>query len=134
MSTTKINKTQNSKGDSTNIHESKLLSEEFTPSENISVHDVSEELNKIRLRNVNNVIIGHLNVNSIQGKIDSLRLMIPGNIDIMVISETKIDDSFPNSQFKIEGFGTPFRKDRTENGGDVIIYVREDIPKVIPML
>ena len=42
--------------------------------------------------------------------------------------ETKLDDTFPDSQFFIEGYSTPFRLDRNRNGGGVIIYVREDIP------
>ena len=29
-----------------------------------------------------------------------------------MISETKVDDSFPDGQFFLDGFGTPFRLDR----------------------
>ena len=46
-----------------------------------------------------------------------------------MISETKIDESFPNGNFIIEGFSTPYRLDRdSKGGGGVILYVREDIP------
>ena len=45
-----------------------------------------------------------------------------------MLSETKIDDSFPKSQFLIKGFGDPFRVDRNVNGGGILFYVREDIP------
>ena len=51
-----------------------------------------------------------------------------GNVDIFVITETKIAATFPSSQFVIEGYALPFRQDRDGNGGGVIIYVREDIP------
>ena len=44
-----------------------------------------------------------------------------------MISETKIDDTFPHSQFFIEGFITPYRLDRDSNGSGIISYVREDI-------
>ena len=34
-------------------------------------------------------------------------------IDILIITETKLDDSFPEAQFFIEGFLKPYRLDRT---------------------
>ena len=46
---------------------------------------------------------------------------------IMVISETKLDDSFPESQFKIPGYSSPFRLDRDQNGGGIMVFVHEDI-------
>ena len=72
--------------------------------------------------------MGHLNINSIVGKFDHLKVLIENNIDILVLTETKIDASFPNAQFRIEGFSAPFRLDRNKFGGVVLIYVREDIP------
>ena len=45
-----------------------------------------------------------------------------------MISETKIDDSFPVGQFLIEGFCTPYRLDRNLKSGGILLYVREDIP------
>ena len=45
-----------------------------------------------------------------------------------MVSETKIDDTFPESQFLIEGFLKPFRLDRTAKGGGILLYIREDIP------
>ena len=58
--------------------------------------------------------------------------IIKDNIDIFMISESKLDDSFPDSQFLIEGFGKPFRLDRNRNGGGIMLFIRSDIPaKVI---
>ena len=45
-----------------------------------------------------------------------------------MISETKIDDTFPESQFLIEGFTKPFRLDCTAKGAGISLYIREDIP------
>ena len=45
-----------------------------------------------------------------------------------MVSETKIDDSFPAGNFVIGGFSTPYRLDRDSNGGDIMLYVRENIP------
>ena len=51
-----------------------------------------------------------------------------------LISEAKLDDSFPSMQFLIEGYGSPYRLDRNSHGGGILVYVREDIPcKLIPM-
>ena len=42
--------------------------------------------------------------------------MISGNIDILLITETKIDSSFPNSLFQIDGYTTPYLFDRDSDG------------------
>ena len=52
-------------------------------------------------------------------------------LDILIVTETKLDDNFPISQFHIDGFSKPYRLERNRNGGGVIIYVREDIPSKI---
>ena len=45
----------------------------------------------------------------------------------MVVTETKLDESFPTAQFFIEGYSAPYRLDRNKYGGGILIYVREDI-------
>ena len=91
-------------------------------------------LSSLRKNNLNRLIFAQLNINSIRNKFDQLVNGIKGNIDILMISETKLDDSFPSMQFLIEGFGPPFRSDRNSHGGGIFVYVREDIPcKLIPM-
>ena len=50
------------------------------------------------------------------------------HIDVFVITETKIDNSFSTLQFLVKVFKEPFRLDRNRNEGEVIIYIREDIP------
>ena len=90
--------------------------------------DTPSILNELRLKNVNKLVIGHLNINSLPNKFDQLKLIIGKNIDILVITEIKIDSSFPSSQFMIEGFSVPYRFDRNRSGGGVIVYIRDDIP------
>ena len=48
-----------------------------------------------------------------------------------MITETKLDHTFPLGQFYVEGFTMPYRLYRSCNGGGVIIFVREDIPSKI---
>ena len=85
-------------------------------------------LHKLKIENINNVIVSLLNVNSFSSKFDDIKFLIKENVDVAIFVETKIDDSYPNSQFMIDGFTEPFRFDRNRFGGGVIIYVREDIP------
>ena len=54
--------------------------------------------------------------------------MIKNEIDILMISENKIDNSFPISRFTMTGYSIPFRLDRTSHGGGILLFVREDIP------
>ena len=68
-----------------------------------------KNLRLIRQENLNRVILAHLNINSITNKFDLLANQITGNVDVIVMSETKLDASFPIDQFKIPGFSTPFR-------------------------
>ena len=70
----------------------------------------------------------HLNINSIRNKFEALSSFVTDNTDILLISETKIDSTFPDGQFLITGFITPFRKDRNAHGGGLLLYVRNDIP------
>ena len=83
-----------------------------------------EELNNLRLINPNRLICPHLNINSVRNKFDLL-IDIKNNIDILMISETKLDLSFPNGQFQIHGYSEPYRLDRNGNGGGILVYIRE---------
>ena len=67
-------------------------------------------------------------MNSLRNKFGSLIGQITGNTDILMVSETKLDESFPIGQFFIEGFGITYRVDRNANGGGIMLFVREDIP------
>ena len=60
-------------------------------------------------------LIGHLNINSIRNKVDMLSYMIGNKIDILMISELKLHDTFPTSQFVIYSFIEPFTLDRTRS-------------------
>ena len=77
---------------------------------------------------MNRLLKGNLNINFISNKFDQLKLLVRGKVDILVITETKLDSTFPTSQFLIEGYSEPYRFDKNRNGGGVLIYVREDIP------
>ena len=52
------------------------------------------------------------------------------NLDILLISETKIDFSSSTAQFQIEGY-TTYRLDRNANGGGKFLYIREYIQSTL---
>ena len=66
--------------------------------------------------------IDHLNINSVRNKFLSLQQTVQSKTDIFLLRKTKIDDSFPDSQFFAEDFKM-YRKDRTKNGGELLLYV-----------
>ena len=80
-------------------------------------------LTNLKLRNINRILCAQININSIRNKFNQL-------IDILVITETKLNDSFPEAQFLFEGYTMPYRLDRSEHGGRIMIFVREDIPSL----
>ena len=96
--------------------------------ESAQTDDPKEVLKNLRLKNVNRLICAQLNINSLRNKFNSLVDIINKNIDILMISETKLDPSFPNGQFHIHGFSEPYRFDRNGNGGGIFLYIRADIP------
>ena len=51
-----------------------------------------------------------------------------GNVDILMVTETKFDEYLPTSQFVIPGFTSPYRFDRVKDRGGMLVYIREDIP------
>ena len=85
-------------------------------------------LSKQRLTYSKNLIIGHLNItNSVRNKFSRLQQNVLSKTDILVLSKTKTDDSFPDSQFFTEGFKM-YRKERTKTGGGLLLYVNENLP------
>ena len=76
---------------------------------------------------MNKIIVGHLKINFIRNKFDFLALEVQGNIDIFMISEKKLDESFPPGQFLLYGYSAPFRSDGDGNGGGILLFIREDI-------
>jgi hypothetical protein len=75
-------------------------------SEKVSIldKDALSTLKDIRISNLKNVIIGQLNINSLRNKFQSLGELIHGNIDILILTETKLDHTFPEKQFLIPGY------------------------------
>ena len=85
-------------------------------------------LENLRWKNKNRPIIAQLNINSLRNKFGFLSSQITKYVDILLPSETKLDDSFPTGQFSLNGYSKPYRLDSSSNGGGILLYVRDDIP------
>ena len=46
---------------------------------------------------------------------------------MFLVSESKLDHTFPSNQFRINGYKI-FRRDRNRFGGGLILYINENIP------
>ena len=65
--------------------------------------DEKSELKNLRLKNIGRLVIGYLNINSVRNKFEGLKDFVGDNIDILIVDETKIDNSFPKGQFFMQG-------------------------------
>ena len=66
--------------------------------------------------------MGYLNINSVPNKIADLRIIIQNiPLDYHVLSEMKLDESYPNTQLKLDGYEIKARWDRDNYGGGFIM-------------
>ena len=84
-------------------------------------------LKSLREENPDRPIFAQINLNSIRNKFQFLASQIINNVDVMLVSETKLDDSFPTAQILLDGFSKPYRLERCSNGGGILLYVKDDI-------
>ena len=55
-----------------------------------------------------------------------LSSIITNNMDIIMISEKKLDEYFPINPFLIKGYVNTIRFDRTCHGGSIVPFIKED--------
>ena len=70
--------------------------------------DCISRFKMIIVENFDNIIVGTLNITSISPKFDEFKLMVSGYFDVIIVAETKLDNSFPKAQFCIDGFSVPY--------------------------
>ena len=101
-----------------------------------------EEVTYLRLKETNNrltsnnrLICAHLSTNSVGNKFDSLADIIKDNLDILVILEAKRDLFFLKGDFQLYDYlqlhdstSEPYRFDRNENAGGILLFMLKDIP------
>ena len=69
--------------------------------------------------------LAHLNINSLLANVDEFRLFLQHyRVDILVLTETKLDDSVLSNEISLSCYTVADRKDRMRHGGCVICYAR----------
>ncbi|CAG2185908.1 unnamed protein product [Mytilus edulis] len=92
-----------------------------------SEYNFFKDLVKLRRDAPTNIICAYLNINSYRYKFESIIDLLNRNIvDILFLSETKLDDSFPDAMFTVDNFSF-YRSDRNKYGGGVLAYMRSDL-------
>ena len=87
-----------------------------------------KDLKEMRTKCPKNPVIAHLNINSIRNKFGEIKDLITTCLpDIVIISEAKIDNTFPTSQFQIPGYKTPYHNDCNAHVGGLLVYVKNTI-------
>ena len=81
---------------------------------------------KLKIRNQNKIVIGNVNINSLPNRFEQLKDIIIRYIDILILTETKHDDTFPTASFLVNGFSELYIFDRYRNGTRIMIYIMED--------
>jgi hypothetical protein len=71
--------------------------------------------------------IAALNLASLIKHIDELRINMSSNfLDILVINETRLDDTIDQSEYQIDDY-TIITKNRDRRGGGVAMYIKNNI-------
>ena len=52
--------------------------------------------------------LGHININSVRNKFKFLVDLVSANLDVLMISEINVSETFSGSQFIIEEFSEPY--------------------------
>ena len=86
-----------------------------------------DTLKETRSKNPNNIIISHVNVNSIKNNFFYFQdVLLKGLLDILCITETKLDETYLDSIFHCNGYKC-YRKDRNARSGGLMVLIRDDI-------
>ena len=111
----------------TNV-ESKRKNDCGIKDESQKLENFTDFLFNIRKHHSNKIIMAHININSLRNKFDMLTNSVSEYIDILMISETKLDDTFPHALYHLKDFSNPYRLDRNSHDSGILVYVRDNIP------
>ena len=79
------------------IDQSKLLN--ISSKLTIIVTDAKSGLQEMKRNSPDKLILGYVNINSIRNKFDAHTYIIGNHIDIILITETELDDTYSTAQF-----------------------------------
>ena len=104
------------------------------------ISDIEEDIRSINFDisngspiNINNFKVAHYNINSILApdRIEQLTDVCRTlQINVLILSESKLDQNIPNNLITIPGYHEPLRHDRPSNGrhgGGVLMYIANNL-------
>ena len=94
--------------ENTNV-ESKSENESEIQNEPQKCENFTDFLFNIQKKHSNKIIMAHININSLRNKFDMLTNSVTEYIDILMISETKLDNTFPYALYHLKDFSNPYR-------------------------
>ena len=104
------------------------VAKDITEFKTINNIDLSE-LKSLQGDNPKNPFLCYLNINSLRYKITDLKYILKQTgIKIVAVSETKLSEEFPDSQFFIDEYTFPaYQRDRNKHGGGLIVFAKKDL-------
>ena len=110
-----------------NIDTRELIQDDEDPSRPNGASNIFDKLIQVRKKHPNKFISSYLNINSLRYKFCSIKELLSRNIvDMLIIAETKLDESFPDAQFRVNNYHL-WRNDRNIHGGGLAVYLRSDL-------
>ena len=90
-----------------------------------------EVLHHFKIKNVNTLDTGPLSINSLLNRFDTLKLRnrhrLRHSLDISMIIRKKLDKTFPEGQFLVNGFTQPYGMDKNPKLHGLVLYFKGDI-------
>ena len=107
---------------------SKSENESGIQDESPNYENFIDSLFNIRKHHSNKIIMAHININSLRNKFDMLTNSITEYIDMLMISENKLGDTFPHALYHLRDFSNPYRLDSNSHGSGILVYIRDNLP------
>ena len=85
-------------------------------------------LQNLEKRNPGRLFISQLNIKSMWNKLEFLRHIAKDNIEMLMQWRIKLDSSFLQKRFYIEGYSKPHWLNNDQNAGGIMIFIREKVP------
>ena len=73
----------------------------ITEDVNVENYNLSSSLKNLKIKNSYQLVFSNLNINTINNKFEQLKHIIKNSVDVLVVTEKKLDSSFPNGQISM---------------------------------
>ena len=110
---------------STNIYRQTSNSEEQLLSKKMA-KETSKTFRGLRRKHPKNVFLETFHVSLLWNRFESLNELIKDTFDVFLMSESKLDSTFSDSQFSIPNYCIVW-KNWNKNGGGILFYIKEEV-------